>query len=117
MLRGFRRRSALALGAVLPLLALASAVGAEGTVEVIGERNGSAIVTVRPRFSSPTRQGLSQFVGISGANSGARGLSLNRVVIPPAAAPSPIAIWVRNRRSICFRARWKPATASASRSG
>ena len=34
-------------------------------------------------FRSATRQGLRQFVGISGANSGARGLSMNEVIIPP----------------------------------
>jgi uncharacterized RmlC-like cupin family protein len=41
------------------------------------------IVTVRPLTSSTSKQKLNQFVGISGANSGARGLSMNRVVIPP----------------------------------
>ena len=41
------------------------------------------IVTVRPLTSSTSKQKLKQFVGISGANSGARGLSMNRVVIPP----------------------------------
>ena len=41
------------------------------------------IVTVRPLSTSSSKQRLKQFVGISGANSGARGLSMNRVVIPP----------------------------------
>ena len=41
------------------------------------------IVTVRPLTTSTSKQRLKQFVGISGANSGARGLSMNRVVIPP----------------------------------
>ena len=41
------------------------------------------IVTVRPLTTSTSKQKLKQFVGISGANSGARGLSMNRVVIPP----------------------------------
>ena len=41
------------------------------------------IVTVRPLTTSSSKQRLKQFVGISGANSGARGLSMNRVVIPP----------------------------------
>ena len=50
--------------------------------QVIGSPNGSDIVTVRPVSQSPTRQGLGQFVGIAAANSGARGLSMNRVVIP-----------------------------------
>ena len=38
--------------------------------------------------TTATRQGLRQFVGISGANSGARGLSMNRVVIPPGGRPA-----------------------------
>ncbi len=38
--------------------------------------------TGQPR-SIVSKQRLDQFVGISGANSGAKGLSLNRVVIPP----------------------------------
>jgi uncharacterized RmlC-like cupin family protein len=54
-----------------------------GGVEVIGSPDGRTIVTVRPQGTTATRQGLRQFVGISGANSGARGLSMNRVVIPP----------------------------------
>jgi uncharacterized RmlC-like cupin family protein len=58
-------------------------------VEVIGAPNGRDIVTVRPLATSPTRQGLRQFVGISGANSGARGLSMNRVVIPPGGRAEP----------------------------
>ena len=36
-----------------------------------------------PLTTSTSKQRLKQFVGISGANSGARGLSMNRVVIPP----------------------------------
>ena len=43
----------------------------------------AGIVTVRPTEAIVSRQRLGQFVGISGANSGARGLSMNRVVIPP----------------------------------
>jgi len=50
--------------------------------EVIGIPGSGAIITVRPRSSSATRQGLRQFVGISGANSGARGLSMNEVILP-----------------------------------
>ena len=57
--------------------------GAAPAAEVIGNPAGGGIVTVRPVADSATRQGLRQFVGISGANSGARGLSMNEVVIPP----------------------------------
>lgn len=47
------------------------------------------IITIRPAQASATRQGVPQFVGISGANSGARGLSMNRVVIPPGGRAEP----------------------------
>ncbi|MFO7628450.1 MAG: cupin domain-containing protein [Prochlorococcaceae cyanobacterium] len=68
--------AALAAGA--PPFALAAPV-----VEVIGKSAPAAIVTVRPLLSGRSRQqGLQQFVGISGANSGASGISMNRVVIP-----------------------------------
>lgn len=50
--------------------------------EVIGSPVSGGLVTVRPRSTSATRQGLRQFVGISGANSGATGLSMNEVIIP-----------------------------------
>ena len=58
-------------------------------VQVIGTPGPDSIVTVRPRSSITSRQGLQQFVGISGANSGARGLSMNRVVIPPGGRAAP----------------------------
>ncbi len=52
-----------------------------------------------------TRQRLPNFVGISGANAGAKGLSMNLVVIPPRAAAEPhlhrgyeTAIYVLNGR-------------------
>jgi uncharacterized RmlC-like cupin family protein len=47
------------------------------------------IITIRPAQASATRQGVPQFVGISGANSGARGLSMNRVVIPTGGRAEP----------------------------
>ncbi len=47
------------------------------------------IITVRPGDTSKTRQGHRQFVGISGATAGARGLSINLVVIPPGAQAEP----------------------------
>lgn len=73
-----------ALGLITPALAHPLlAGGAAPAIEVIGNPAGAGLVTVRPRSSSATRQGLRQFVGISGANSGARGLSMNEVIIPP----------------------------------
>jgi uncharacterized RmlC-like cupin family protein len=63
--------------------------GSPITVPAASAQNGNPkkaaedIVTVRPLTSITSKQKLNQFVGISGANSGARGLSMNRVVIPP----------------------------------
>ena len=77
----------LGLGGGLALVASALVLRAQtadpAVVEVIGAPSGRTLVTVRPSGTTATRQGLRQFVGISGANSGARGLSMNRVVIPP----------------------------------
>jgi uncharacterized RmlC-like cupin family protein len=50
---------------------------------VIGKPGDGGVITVRPSGTTISRQQLQQFVGSSGANSGARELSLNRVVIPP----------------------------------
>lgn len=53
-------------------------------IEIIGTPSRTAIVTIRPTGTAAARQGLRQFVGISGRNSGARALSMNQVIIPPA---------------------------------
>ena len=47
------------------------------------------IVTVRPTTTTMTKQQLPNFVGISGANAGAKHLSMNLVVIPPGGAAQP----------------------------
>ncbi len=44
------------------------------------------IVTIRPRHTVDTKQGLPIFQGVSGENAGARHLCLNKVVIPAGAA-------------------------------
>lgn len=75
-----------------PLLLLASPALAgppAATVQVLGTPSTETIVTIRPLSGSASRQGLKQFVGISGANSGSRGLSMNRVVIPPGGRAAP----------------------------
>jgi uncharacterized RmlC-like cupin family protein len=47
------------------------------------------IVTVRPSTETMSRQQLPYFVGISEATAGAKGISMNLVVIPPGAAAKP----------------------------
>ena len=46
-------------------------------------RSYDAIVTVRPTTQIVSRQGLPNFVGVSAATTGARGLCMNMVIIPP----------------------------------
>ena len=77
-----RRRQLLGL-AILPFLILPLRVGAD---EVLGKPGSGGVVTIRPSASTLSKQKLQQFVGISSANSGARGLSLNRIVIPAGAS-------------------------------
>ena len=45
------------------------------------------VVTVRPEESIATKQKLPYFVGISQETVGAKGLSMNMVVIPPGGSP------------------------------
>ena len=51
--------------------------------------NSAEIITVRPAATTMTRQQLPNFVGISGATAGAKGLSMNMVIIPPGGAAEP----------------------------
>jgi uncharacterized RmlC-like cupin family protein len=44
------------------------------------------IVTIRPSTTTATKQGIPIFQGISGQNAGAKGISMNKVVIPPGGA-------------------------------
>jgi uncharacterized RmlC-like cupin family protein len=41
------------------------------------------IVTIRPMAATDTKQGLPNFVGISGQNAGTKAISMNKVIIPP----------------------------------
>ena len=45
------------------------------------------VVTVRPKKSITTKQNLPYYVGISQETAGAKGLSMNLVVIPPGGSP------------------------------
>jgi uncharacterized RmlC-like cupin family protein len=51
--------------------------------------NTAEIVTIRPDKTTMTKQQLPSFVGISGANAGAKHLSMNLVIIPPGGAAQP----------------------------
>ena len=62
-------------------------VGAGAQSPFAGESMREAeIVVIRPDASINSKQGLPVFEGISGQNAGAKGISMNRVVIPPGGA-------------------------------
>ena len=44
------------------------------------------IIVIRPTATTDTKQGLPNFVGISGKNAGTKGISMNKVIIPPGKA-------------------------------
>jgi uncharacterized RmlC-like cupin family protein len=50
---------------------------------------GERIITVRPSEKVLSRQKLPYFVGISEATAGAKGLSMNLIIIPPGEAAEP----------------------------
>lgn len=55
---------------------------------VLAEEAGDAaeIIVIRPSETTATKQGVPIFQGISGQNAGAKGISMNKVVIPPGGA-------------------------------
>jgi uncharacterized RmlC-like cupin family protein len=70
---------------LLPCLLLAvPATAAEP--QIIGEKNGKDVVTVRVPDAATSKQALPVFQGVSGKNAGAQHLTLLKVVIPPGAS-------------------------------
>jgi uncharacterized RmlC-like cupin family protein len=53
------------------------------------DENLTEVVTVRPDTETLTRQRLPYFVGISKATAGAKGISMNLVIIPPGGTAEP----------------------------
>ena len=81
-MRPKRLMKALLVGTVLVVVAAALAVAKP---QIIGERDGNDIVTVRGVDQTGSKQELPIFPGISDKTAGATGLSLLKVVIPPGA--------------------------------
>ena len=54
-----------------------------------GQPSGKDVVVVRPDVEVMGRQSLPFFVGVSQASTGARGISMNLVMIPPSGAAEP----------------------------
>lgn len=59
-----------------------------GSLPALAQANptDAEIVTIRPSATTGTKQGLPNFRGISGQNAGAKGISMNKVIIPPGGA-------------------------------
>lgn len=47
------------------------------------------VINIHPDAGITSKQGLHQFIGVSGKNSGAKGISMNKVVIPPGGQAKP----------------------------
>ena len=62
---------------------LAAAPAIAGERQIVGQTDGTDIVTVRLGDAQTSKQGLAIFPGISGKTANAKGLSMLRVVIPP----------------------------------
>lgn len=56
---------------------------------LLTDEASAAVVTVRPDAETLTRQRLPYFVGISEATAGAKGISMNLVIIPPGGSAEP----------------------------
>jgi len=69
------------------LIYLAGSASAEPVI--LGEPDGTDIVTVRGVGATGSKQDLPIFPGISGKTAGAKGLSLLKVVIPPKGSAKP----------------------------
>lgn len=59
------------------------------SLESQGTSQGKEIITVRPDTEIMTRQRLPYFVGISSTTAGAKGISMNLIVIPPSGKAEP----------------------------
>ena len=81
----FAKRPILLLLVLIMGLGLAPLPAMAGEPEIIGEADGTDIVTVRVGEAESSRQDLPIFPGISGKTAGATGISMLRVVIPPGA--------------------------------
>lgn len=68
------------------LVLLAVPIGAAVPLRADEATRAGEIVVIRPATSTDSKQGLPLFQGISGQNAGAKGISMNKVVIPPGGA-------------------------------
>jgi uncharacterized RmlC-like cupin family protein len=60
-----------------------------GKVEKLESNHSDGVVVIRPTSETMSRQRLPYYVGISETTSGAKNISMNLIVIPPAGAAEP----------------------------
>ncbi len=72
----------------LKVIALHTVVAGTFAVAALAQESGvnAEIITIRPSATTGTKQGLPIFQGVSGQNAGAKGISMNKVIIPPGGA-------------------------------
>ena len=72
----------------LKVIALHTVMAGTFAVAALAQESGvnAEIITIRPSATTGTKQGLPIFQGISGQNAGAKGISMNKVIIPPGGA-------------------------------
>ena len=87
MTRQFSRRIGLALNALLFCIGPLSLVVADPEARATSAAQAVTVIKSPPEIL--TRQRLPNFVGISAETAGAKGLSMNLVIIPPGAAAEP----------------------------
>ena len=59
------------------------------TVENLESKHSDGVVVVRPASDTMSRQHLPYYIGISETTAGAKNISMNLIVIPPAGAAEP----------------------------
>ena len=72
-----------------PGLVIFLSIMCSSAMAVEGESGEQQLVIIKSPSEILTRQKLPNFVGISGKTAGAKGLSMNLVIIPPGAAAEP----------------------------
>ena len=81
------------------------------TVENMKTNHAEGVVVVRPAGETMSRQRLPYFVGISAATAGAKDLSMNLIIIPPAGSADPHLLRGMKPQFICSRAKSIPGMA------
>jgi uncharacterized RmlC-like cupin family protein len=83
--------------------------------EKLESNHSDGVVVVRPTSETTSRQRLPYYVGISETTAGAKNISMNLIVIPPAGAAEPHLHKGYETAIICSKAEWLRATVTSWR--